>query len=131
MALRNCVFLGYGILHDVLADGFNLDHVIFSKHGILVVETKTLSKPSKGRADITFRGNELLANGHKLDRDAVEQVKAEADWLKKLLEKSTGKRYPVKGIVVFPGWFVHPMPSSLKEEALGSQSKSTFKLYSK
>jgi hypothetical protein len=119
---------GFGILHDVVGHGFNLDHVIFSKHGIYVVETKTFSKPLKGKAEIMFQGPKLLVNGQAIIGDPITQAKAEADWLKRILEKTTGKKYPVKGIVVFPGWFVRPMPSTVKEEAwvLNPKALSSF-----
>ncbi len=119
---------GFGILHDVVGHGFNLDHVIFSKHGIYVVETKTFSKPLKGKPEITWQGPKLLVNGQEIIGDPIIQAKAEADWLKRILEKTTGKKYPVKGIVVFPGWFVHPMPWSIKEEAwvLNPKALSSF-----
>jgi hypothetical protein len=31
-----------------------------------------------------------------------------------VLEESTGKRFPVKGAIVFPGWFVEPPPGGTK-----------------
>jgi hypothetical protein len=119
---------GFGMLHDVMGHGFNLDHVIFSKHGIYVVETKTFSKPLKGKAEITFQGPKLMANGQEIIGDPIIQAKAEADWLKRILEKTTAKKYPVKGVVVFPGWFVQPMPSTVKEEAwvLNPKALSSF-----
>jgi len=35
-------------------------------------------------------------------------------WLAQLIEAGTGKRIPVRGIVVFPGWFVEPMSETWK-----------------
>lgn len=32
---------GARVLHDLLADGFNLDHVVVSERGIFAIETKT------------------------------------------------------------------------------------------
>jgi hypothetical protein len=96
---------GYGVLHDVPGDKFNLDHVIFTPHGIFVVETKTFSKSDKN-AKVTFDGKELLVAGRQPTRDPIVQVKAAAHWLQDLLKQSTGKSFPVRGVVVFPGWFV-------------------------
>jgi hypothetical protein len=107
---------GYSILHDILGEGFNLDHVVFSNRGLFVIETKSLRKPLKGDAIIAFEGETLLANGRKLDRDPVKQALAEVNWLKGLLKKITGEKFPVKGIIAFPGWFVTPMPNYLKEK---------------
>jgi hypothetical protein len=107
---------GYLILHDVLGKGFNLDHVVFSNRGLFVIETKSLSKPMKGDAIISFQGETLLANGRKLDRDPIKQSLAEVAWLKNILKKITGEDFPVRGIIVFPGWFVNPVPNYLKEK---------------
>jgi hypothetical protein len=102
---------GYGVLHDVPGEQFNLDHVIFTPHGIFVVETKTFSKPD-GNAKVTFDGQELLVAGRRPSRDPIVQVKAAARWLQDLLKKSTGKSFPVRGVVVFPGWFVESKSKS-------------------
>jgi hypothetical protein len=96
---------GGQVFHDIPAAGFNLDHVIISLHGIYAVETKTFSKPSP-RAAITVESDSLLVAGRRPDRDPIEQVKSAARWLADLLEATTGKRFPVRGVVVFPGWFV-------------------------
>ena len=34
-----------------------------------------------------------------------------------MLEESTGKRFDVRGVVVFPGWWVEPAPESVKSQA--------------
>lgn len=41
---------GCKVFHDVPSKGFNLDHVVISKTGIYVIETKSYSKPDKGEA---------------------------------------------------------------------------------
>jgi len=38
--------------------------------------------------------------------DPIIQVKAEARWMSDLIERSTGKRFPVQPVVVYPGWYV-------------------------
>lgn len=102
--------LGWKILHDIPCDGFNVDHVVVCPHGIFTVETKTISKPSRGDAKIRFDGTHLLVNGRSLDRDPVSQAQAQSKWLRRLLNESTGRSYAVLPVVVFPGWFVEPMP---------------------
>ncbi len=84
---------GAVIFHDVVGDGFNLDHVIFCKYGIFVAETKTRSKPSTRDSKVTYDGKVLLVDGFKPDRDPIAQAKMNADWLKKELQESTGKTY--------------------------------------
>lgn len=96
---------GGQVFHDVPGGNFNVDHVIISTHGVYAVETKTFSKPSR-RATITVVGDSVRIAGRRPDRDPIEQVTAAARWLEGLLETSTGRRFSVRGVVVFPGWFV-------------------------
>ena len=97
---------GYRIFHDILGDEFNIDHIIISDRGIFTVETKTYSKPTVGRPEVHFNGKTLLVNGYPPYRDPITQAQAQAAWSKRILKESTGKEYPVKAVIVFPGWFV-------------------------
>jgi hypothetical protein len=99
---------GARVFHDVTADGFNIDHVVMSPHGIFAIETKTWSKPRKGDPRIQFDGQRLRAGKLEPDREPIRQVTAQAGWLKRLLFESTGKTFSVTPVVVFPGWFVEP-----------------------
>lgn len=47
------------ILHDIVGNGFNVDHVVISPHGIYVVETKTFSKPKGKDARVVFDGEKV------------------------------------------------------------------------
>lgn len=96
---------GGQVFHDVPGEGFNLDHVVISPRGIYAIETKTWRKPWP-EAKIVVDGDTLKAAGNKPDRDPIIQVSAAARWLGKKLEESTGKLFAVRGVVVFPGWFV-------------------------
>ncbi len=97
---------GAQVFHDIQADGFNLDHVVIHPTGIYVIETKTMSKPSKGSTVLFYNGRTILRQGKPIKGDPVTQVKAAAKWLSQLLQESTGKRFPVRGIVTYPGWFI-------------------------
>jgi hypothetical protein len=96
---------GAKVFHDVPGDGFNLDHVVISTQGIYAVETKTWSKPWP-HAKVLVDGDSLKVAGQEPDRNPVLQVTAAANWLEKQLLLSTDKRFMVRGVVVFPGWFV-------------------------
>lgn len=96
---------GGQVFHDIPGQGFNLDHVVISPHGVYAIETKTLSKPWP-KAVITVEGDSLRVAGNVPDRDPIQQVTCAARWLECLLEQSTGKRFAVRGVVVFPGWYV-------------------------
>src|SRR5258708_38144973 len=97
---------GAVVLHDIVADRFNIDHVILAKQGIFVAETKTRSKPSNGASKVTYDGTTLLVDGIKPDRDPIAQAEMNAQWLIQTLAESTGKRFAVKPVVLFPGWWV-------------------------
>lgn len=97
---------GYDVFHDIVATGFNIDHVLIGPAGVFSIETKTWSKPARGDARIQFDGKRLLVNGLPPDRDPVVQAKAQATWLKNQLVESTGRRLDVHPIVLFPGWFI-------------------------
>jgi hypothetical protein len=96
---------GSQVFHDVRGEGFNIDHVVISPHGIYAIETKTLSKPWPN-AKIVVEGDALSVAGQVPDRNPIKQVTAGSRWLEDELKKSTGKRFFVRGVVVFPGWFV-------------------------
>lgn len=97
---------GCRVLHDIVGSGFNADHVVLSQNGIFVIETKTLSKPEKGEAKVTVSDDHILVRGKMMERDPIVQVKAAASWIGDILKESAGKAYPIKPVVVFPGWFV-------------------------
>jgi hypothetical protein len=101
---------GAVVLHDLIGDGFNVDHVVLSRQGVFVVETKTRTKPAKGSPTVTFDGKTLLVDGFEPERNPVTQAEANARWLAQILHASTAKEYPVRPVVLFPGWFVEPFP---------------------
>ena len=103
---------GARIFHDVVGEGFNVDHVIISPRGIFAVETKTWSKPAGRRAVVEVKGNTLVVDGRAPDRNPLEQVKANTDWLRATLKETTGKEFLVRGIVLFPGWWVEGRPAN-------------------
>lgn len=103
-ALDKLKTTGAVVLHDIVGDGFNVDHVVLGRKGIYAVETKTLSKPSGG--EVTYDGKELKLAGFWPLGDPVGEVLAVASWLQRILKEMTGKHERVRPVVVFPGWYV-------------------------
>lgn len=103
---------GYRVFHDVVGPRFNLDHVLVGPAGVFTIETKTWSKPERGDARVVFDGQTLTAAGHVPDRDPVTQARAQATWLRALIQESTGRNVDVFPVVVFPGWYVEQAASS-------------------
>lgn len=97
---------GAQVFHDIEGENFNLDHVVIHRSGVYVIETKTMSKSDKHKSVLFYNGKQILRGGQPIQSDALTQVKAASNWLHKQLFESTGKRFNVRGIVVFPGWYV-------------------------
>ncbi|MDD5160063.1 MAG: nuclease-related domain-containing protein [Sulfuricurvum sp.] len=97
---------GIKVFHDIKGENFNIDHVVVSTKGIYIIETKTHSKPIKGKAEILFDGKKLLFNGADYGDRIMIQVKAENKWLSELIEELTARKFPIQPVIAFPGWFV-------------------------
>jgi hypothetical protein len=106
---------GYQVLHDVMGDGFNIDHVVIGPAGVFTIETKTFSKPLKGEPKVEFKGDALLVDGFELDRNPIIQAKAQASWLRELLTESCGRKFAVRPVILFPGWYVEQGKGTTRE----------------
>lgn len=106
---------GYAVFHDVIGNGFNVDHVLIGPAGVLTIETKTRSKAVKGDSRVIFDGQQLTVAGFQPDRDPIVQARAQAAWIAELLAESTGRKYLVRPVVVFPGWWVEQKSASTNQ----------------
>jgi hypothetical protein len=105
---------GTRVLHDLVGDGFNLDHVLISRHGIFTIETKTISKPTNTDQKISFDGERILIGKYEPPSNPIIQAKAQATWMKRLLRDAIAKDYDVRPVVVFPGWYVENAKANWK-----------------
>lgn len=106
---------GYQVFHDVVGNGFNVDHVLLGPTGMLTIETKTFSKRSSPDAKVIFDGERVLVDGYEPDRNPVAQAKAQAAWLRELLAESTGRKFSARPVILFPGWFVQQGKGTTRE----------------
>ena len=91
---------GYKPVHDIVGDGFNIDHVIVGPGGVFAIETKYRS----GRGQITFRNTEGVFVGDRLEeKDCLKQARANAKSTSDLILENCGRREWVTPIVVFVG----------------------------
>lgn len=104
------------VFHDIIADNFNLDHVIVSKKGIYAIETKTYSKPEKGEAKILFDGEKLSIQGSGTYTQPLIQVNSALEWLKNTILATTGKTFTIKPVILFPGWYVETIEKGKKSD---------------
>lgn len=116
--------IGATVFHDVCAKDFNVDHVVVSPKGVFAIETKTYSKPVGKGATIRYDGVKLLVDGKAPDRDPVSQATANAKWVQELIMESTGKSFPVRPVVLFPGWFVETLNSRAHDKVWVLNPKS-------
>lgn len=104
---------GFYVFHDLNGKDFNLDHVLIGPKGVFTIETKTISKPKRGRAVVHYDGEQLTINGCTPDRNPVVQAKSQANWLKELLAEGNISA-PIRPVVVYPGWYVETQGNAAK-----------------
>jgi len=97
---------GVRALHELVGEGFNVDHVVVGPQGVFVLETKTISKPAGRDVRVMFDGERVSLDGYVPPRDPLAQVQAAATWVRRLLKEALGRDYAVRPVLLFPGWFV-------------------------
>jgi hypothetical protein len=91
---------GYRPIHDIVGDGFNVDHVLVGPAGIFAIETKYRS----GNGEITFRNGEtLFVGGFPEEKDCLKQARGSAKAVSQLIAENCARREWVTPIVVFVG----------------------------
>jgi len=97
------------IYHDIVDNkkGFNIDHIVLSKKGIFIFETKTYRKSSQyERNEITVKDGKIYKNNYPIQKNIPLQVKGQEQWLQSKLEQALGKKYPIISTIIFIGWYV-------------------------
>ena len=99
--------LGYHVFHDIQSNSANIDHLLVGPGGVYTVETKTYSKPAKGRAVINYDvGNEKLSTGGIDISRCLNQAKAQAGEIRALFDEYLSEPVYIQPVVVFPGWYI-------------------------
>lgn len=119
--------LGYRVYHDVPGEGGNIDHVIISTHGIYTIETKTRSKRASGPCRIHYDGERVSVNGGPADPAPIIQSRAQAAQLARLLREVTGRKFPVRPLVVYPGWFIEQTDTARASDVRVLSPKGVYK----
>ena len=107
---------GWVIVHDIPADGFNIDHVAIGPNGVFAIETKSRKKPPRDVKEghrVRFDGRALHFPDHSTSKP-VEQAQRQAHWLSRELTSGTGVPLKVVPVLALPGWFVE---SSVRQSA--------------
>ncbi len=100
---------GFRVLHDLVNEKGNIDHILVGPKGVFTVETKTWSKRHSDK--IIFDGENIFIKGLSPTRDPINQAKGQAFWLYTLLKSDEevnrylkNQQLYVNPIVLFPGW---------------------------
>ena len=110
---------GCQVLHDVPGDKFNLDHVVVSPRGVIMIETKSFKKPPKGKDDSHFKvqydGKGLLFPGWATT-EPITQARHQARWLARYLRTAIDREIPVVPAVALPGWWIDRIKGSAESD---------------
>lgn len=91
---------GYRAFHDIVRDGFNIDHVLVGPAGVFAIETKFRS----GRGEITFRNGEgIFVDGRPEEKDSLKQARGNAAEIRKFIKENCALDPWVGAVVVFVG----------------------------
>lgn len=95
------------LLHDLPANGFNIDHVVIGASAVFAVETKSRRKVGNGKAsaNVAYDGS-VLQFPNWTETRPLEQAEAQARWLSDYLRGETGEPVVVIPVLCLPGWFV-------------------------
>ncbi len=103
--------LGYRVLHNIPADSGNIDHVIFSTHGVFGIQVVDRRKTADSDNRIRYDGAAVSLNGGPYDSSVIDFANARSKQLQRLIRECTGAELPVKAVLLFPGWTVESAES--------------------
>lgn len=108
MQLNRLVGNGCTVMHDLPAEGFNIDHVVISPRGVYAVETKSFRKPRDNNGDsyrVMYDGT-MLRFPDFVEKGAIEQARRQAQWMSKVLREALSREIPVIPALALPGWLI-------------------------
>lgn len=105
-ALNKLIAHGCLVFHDLPTDRANIDHIVVTPKAVFAVETKWRGKgEGKAGAEVRYDGKTLKFPDHQTNKP-LDQARALAQWLSKLLHGETGQPVRVIPLVALPGWYV-------------------------
>lgn len=121
MQLNRLVAQGCLVLHDIPADGFNIDHVVIGPNAVYAIETKSFRRPKHGGEGtahrVTYDGKRLIFADFNSPAP-IEQAARQAQWLRRELHNVLGQDYPVIPAVALPGWFIDRTDEGRRSETV-------------
>jgi hypothetical protein len=118
--LNRLIGSGCVVLHDLPADGFNIDHVVIGPRAVFAVETKSVRKPARSESGAHFKVNydgAVLRFPHSVGKASLAQAQRQADWLRRYLSQCLNTTVPVTPALALPGWWIDS-PRDLPKDAV-------------
>lgn len=103
--------LGYRVLQQLPADGGNIDYVVISDRGLFAITTVFRSLPLRGPKRAFFDGRAVSIANNPADESPVVLAKSRAMQLRRLILETADHDYPVRPVLLFPGWQVESVES--------------------
>lgn len=100
------------VFHDVVSDGFNIDHLIISTRGIFTIETKHYDR-AKGHK-FKFQGGKLTFNGRYCG-SLLAQMDGQANYIRERITELTGSKVPVRKAAIIIGSFIENPDNDFNE----------------
>jgi len=98
------------IYHDIVnqnnGNPYNIDHIVVSREGIFIIDTKTYSKQKNITNTIESKDGFLYKNKQKISDNLPLKIKNQSQWLRSELRKKLGVDYEITRIIAFIGWYV-------------------------
>jgi hypothetical protein len=111
---------GFTVFNDLKFASVNVDHVVVGPSGVWAMETQAIP------GLVQERGGSVWVDGAPMGKDPRRQARAGAAAVAELLERETGERWWVEGLVCFPNATVAvsrnlPVPRIVSAEQLLSR----------
>ena len=105
---------GFTVLTNLNFPTVNVDHVVVGPSGVWAMETQAYP------GFVEERAGSVWLNGSPMNRDPRRQARAAAAAVAELLERETGARWWVEGLVFFPNATVQAGRSQTASRVVGS-----------
>ncbi|GHC21568.1 hypothetical protein GCM10010082_11620 [Kushneria pakistanensis] len=120
---------GILIFHDVPADGYTIDHVVVTEHGIFSLLVRTRHAGPETVQDnvrtLTLDGERLRFPDREETRPMREAQRARR-WLHERLSRDCQQQVPVQAMLILPGWRIERARDNNDVRVLGDNELLDF-----
>ncbi|WP_445620534.1 nuclease-related domain-containing protein [Kushneria sp. Sum13] len=120
---------GICIFNDVPAEGYTIDHVVVTEHGIFSLLVRTRHAGPEAALDSTrtlrLDGERLLFPDREETRPVREAQRAKR-WLQERLSRECRREVPVQAMLVMPGWRIERVRNNEDVRVVGDNELVDF-----